>query len=103
MARSSFLIVFLQFVLHRVEMATIPTEIGLQTDLKTLAWNSIGYTGTIPTQFGLLTGMSSGFNLRSNSLSNAIPTELGGMTGMTNGFNLHSNSLSKEIPTELGS
>ena len=63
MARSSFLIVFLQFVLHRVEMATIPTEIGLQTDLETLSWDSKGYTGTIPTQFGLLTKMSSGFSL----------------------------------------
>ena len=102
MARLSFLIVFLQFVLHRVEMATIPTEIGLQTDLETLSWNSKGYTGTIPTQFGLLTKMSSFFLLNSNSLSKAIPTELGGMTGMTNGFYLDSNRLSKAIPTELG-
>ena len=72
--------------------------------VKSVDLNQLDHTGTIPTQYGMLTEVTE-FNLGGNSLTGTIPTEIGSMTrirkGGTSGF-LQGNSLSLTIPTQLG-
>ena len=60
-----------------------------------------GYSGQIPTEFGLLTGVTS-FDLGENSLTSSIPTQLGNMVKLKESFDLGENSLTSSIPTQLG-
>ena len=56
--------------------------------------------GTLPSEFGLLTGVTSS-KFTDNKFTGTIPTQLGAFQ-MTEFFFFHSNSLSGPIPTELG-
>ena len=87
---------------YRGYTGTIPTEFGLLTKVTTMTLMQNDLTGAIPTQLGQLVQVSYGFVLWSNSLSSAIPTQLGQLDQITSNFNLHSNSLSSAIPTQLG-
>jgi hypothetical protein len=60
--------------------------------------NSI--TGTLPTQLGLLTEMAS-LSLTNGTLAGTIPTELGNLSGLRRLW-LYGNKLTGAIPTELG-
>lgn len=60
-----------------------------------------GYTGTIPTEFGLLTKFTESFILEENSLTGPIPSELGMLTLLTKHFELSFNRLTGTIPTEV--
>ena len=83
---------------------SLPTT--LPTATKVIDYNQLGYTGTIPTQFGNL-GEVTSLNLGRNSLTGTIPTQLGSMTLVTtaggewHGF-LASNELTGSLPSELG-
>ena len=57
-----------------------------------------GYSGTIPTQFGLLTELTE-LNLGRNSLGGTIPTQMGGLTKLVTGQWFP--SLAKSIRTKL--
>ena len=59
--------------------------------------------GKIPSELGLLTGLTSYLQLNSNRLSGGIPTEFGQLTAIaTSPLFLQANSLSKTLPTQLG-
>jgi len=80
---------------------TIPTEIGLLTELMSLYLHeNPGLTGTIPTEFGRLTKMGSLAFGVNPGLTGTIPTELGRLTAMT-GFYMQRSDLSGTIPTEF--
>ncbi|KAI2505231.1 hypothetical protein MHU86_9227 [Fragilaria crotonensis] len=62
--------------------STIPTEIGLLTQLTYLGFYSNQLTSTIPSEIGLLTQLTwLGFYF--NSLTSSIPTEIGLLTQLT--------------------
>ena len=81
---------------------TIPTEVGLLSELYSLGLFDHELSGTLPTELGLLKESDSvqHLSLFGNSLSGTIPTELGGLKMMGSIF-LDDNSLSGTIPTEL--
>ena len=80
---------------------SLPTELGLLTDLDTLKLKWNGLTGTLPTEFGMMTGMG-WLELVSIGLVGSIPSELGLWTSCSVAFDLRDNSLSGTLPTELG-
>lgn len=81
----------------------LPSELGLLTGITSnFKMQQNALTGTIPTELGLLTGMESYFLLFSTDLTGEVPTELGMMTAMKKRFYLAANSLTGEIPSELG-
>jgi len=63
------------------------------------------YTGTIPTEFGLLTG-ATGLYLSDNSLTGTLPTELGNMASLDDFFAIEdqvgAGLITGELPTEFG-
>ena len=75
---------------------------GDVSDVVELQLGTNGLAGSLPTELGEMTEMTSNMDLGKNSITGSIPTELGGMTGMSSRFSLGSNSLSNAIPTELG-
>jgi Leucine-rich repeat (LRR) protein len=79
---------------------SIPTELGVLTDLSRLALSKNTLSGTIPTEFGLLAELSHLF-LGINDLNGTIPTELGLLTELSV-LVLVFNKLTGSIPTELG-
>lgn len=79
---------------------TIPTEIGLWTQLTLLNLRSNQLTGMIPSEIGLLTLMTK-LNLSSNQLSGSLPTKVGWMTALHN-LELEKNKLTGQIPSEIG-
>ena len=83
------------------EAATLPTGYGAANVAATsVSLNGIGYTGTIPTQMGLMVNVLS-MNMWQNKFASSIPTEMGLMTGVASEFNLYSNDLCGAIPTEV--
>lgn len=58
------------------------------------------YTGTIPTQFGLLTGATH-FAVDNNKLTGALPSELGLLNRVTY-LSVGRNALSSSLPTQFG-
>eukprot|EP00536_Pseudo-nitzschia_multiseries_P007045 jgi/Psemu1/65849/estExt_Genemark1.C_1570041 len=79
---------------------TIPTEIGLLTQLTGLDIDNNKLTGTIPTELGKLKKMVE-LDLDANNLSGPIPTEFGRLINARE-FDLIHNQLSGPIPTEIG-
>jgi hypothetical protein len=61
---------------------------------------NLGIKGTLPTQIGLLTGMSV-LDLHHNKLYGTLPTHLGQLTGLQY-LALSDNSFTGTIPTQLG-
>ena len=87
------------FNLTAVGAATLPTTLPVK-GTTAVACNLGGFTGTIPTEFGLLTKVTE-VNLMKNYLTGAIATELGLLDQMTEYFFLSWNSLSSTIPTQV--
>jgi len=108
---------------------SLPTEIGMLTDVKVVNLNEIALTGTLPTQLGSITKLSYGnggclganaltgtiptqlgrwsdyehyFTVTANQLTGTMPTELGQLSKLTYGFGASSNQFSSALPTELG-
>mmetsp|Transcript_104912 Transcript_104912/g.302778 ORF Transcript_104912/g.302778 Transcript_104912/m.302778 type:complete len:431 (+) Transcript_104912:77-1369(+) len=86
--------------------ATLPTAEPSATT--SLDYSSSGYTGTIPTEFGKLTDVTS-FAVYQNGLTGSVPSELGNLVKIesNHGFRLSyyhsmSNLLTGTVPTELG-
>ena len=57
---------------------SIPTQVGLMTNLRQLTFNNNFLTGVIPTELGLLTNLEF-IAVPGNTMSGAIPSELGQM------------------------
>ena len=81
-------------------IGTIPTQLGNLTALTSLSLGSNRLTGSIPAQLGNLTKLTN-LNLSGNQLTGNMPTELGNLTNLTN-LNLSVNRLSDSIPTQFG-
>jgi Leucine-rich repeat (LRR) protein len=104
---------------------TVPTEIGLLTDLNVLLLPGNQFSGRLPTEMGELTklnllsaydnalegplptevGLLSSlvmFSVRQNILSGPIPSELGLLTNLVVTISMNNNQLSSTIPTQLG-
>jgi len=79
---------------------TIPTEIGLLTELTYFEVDSNFLTGTIPTEFGKCLKMLDA-EFYTNWFTGSIPTEIGSLTDMTY-FDVEENALTGPIPTEFG-
>jgi len=86
---------------------TIPTEFGLLTAVTSLDLGRNSIDGTMPTELGYMTALETGAQkkgfLAKNSLNGAIPTQFGAFTLMTSFFWTDSMSLTGAIPTQLGS
>ena len=76
----------------------LPTVLPSSTTIQITGFDQKSFTGTIPTQWGLLTIVSE-MNIGSNKLTGSVPTQLGRMVAMHSFFDLSSNSLSSAIPT----
>ena len=85
---------------------TLPSEIGQLTELTSLNLGNLGsgpynsLTGPIPPELGELKKLEVLF-LEANHLSGSIPPELGGMESLQTAF-LSGNQLTGPIPPELG-
>ncbi|KAI2512759.1 hypothetical protein MHU86_1547 [Fragilaria crotonensis] len=80
--------------------STIPTEIGLLTQLAALGFFNESLTSTIPTEIGLLTKLGA-LSFWNNSLTSTIPSEIGLLTQLT-WLDFSLNSLTSSIPSEIG-
>mmetsp|Transcript_45849 Transcript_45849/g.127253 ORF Transcript_45849/g.127253 Transcript_45849/m.127253 type:complete len:219 (-) Transcript_45849:979-1635(-) len=73
-----------------------------------LTLNENGLSGTIPTQLGQLTSLTSGgdsymYNfLDDNDLTGTVPSEIGALTAMKDQMALAFNGLSGTMPSEIG-
>ena len=82
---------------------TIPSEIGLLTAITTsLILSEGGLSGTIPSEVGLLTAITGSLDISINRLTGSVPTELGMLTAVAGSFDINANSLSGTVPSELG-
>ena len=79
---------------------TIPSEIGLLTQLKFLNISSNALTSTIPSEVGLLQNLMT-LSFANNKLTSKIPSEIGLMQNLTY-LSFWSNSLTSTIPSEIG-
>ena len=81
---------------------TLPTEIGLMTNVKEVLLNGNQFSGSIPTQVGSLTNVERGLVLSQNAFSGTVPTQLGCLSQLKTFLDIGDNSLIGELPTELG-
>ena len=79
---------------------TIPTELGKLTELSSLDLNGNRLTGEIPADLGRLSKLAA-LHLHDNRLQGRIPPELGQLTNLGQLF-LYGNRLEGTIPSELG-
>ena len=82
---------------------TVPTEIGLLTDVTTVWLHKNDFTGCLPTELGNLVKAWSWFRFNSNYLSSSLPSQLGNLVKASKGFDFSVNSFSSSLPSELGS
>ena len=69
--------------------------------VSSLSIDGRGATGTLPSEFGKLTGLTSAY-LNYNSMTGTVPTEVGRLSNLESGFYLNSNQFTGSMPTELG-
>lgn len=72
------------------------------TAVTRLELNDNSLVGSLPSQVGLLTGLTAYLRLDANALSGSLPTELGRLTAMTEVLYLWGNSFTGALPTQLG-
>ena len=109
------------YYLTRFLSGTVPTQIGYLTEITGGSYQEALYFwgvansttdddgeafvrgnslwGTVPTEFGRLTGLSA-LEMGTNALTQTLPTELGQLTDLSS-FDFDGNSLNCGIPTEL--
>ena len=82
----------------------IPSAIGprLQNSLRTLYLHRGEVSRSLPTQIGMLTGLT-GIVILENDMDGSLPTEVGALTQMADSFEIRGNHFSGEIPFEYGS
>jgi hypothetical protein len=79
---------------------TIPTEIGLLTQLTYLSVEGESLSASIPSEIGLLTQLTL-LNLSNNKFAATIPSEIGLLTQLTY-LSFSSNQVAGAIPSEIG-
>ncbi|KAK3268018.1 hypothetical protein CYMTET_23453 [Cymbomonas tetramitiformis] len=78
---------------------SLPSDLGLLSQLVLLQLSSNNLTGTIPTELGMIKSLLS-MELDNNHLTGSIPTELGDLAKLQH-MHLHTNSLAGLIPDEI--
>ena len=82
---------------------TLPTEFGLLSGLTSLtSFRSKDFFGTLPTEVGLLTNLNEKFDFSANTFSGRLPSEIGQMTKLESEFNVACNEFSGDLPTQIG-
>jgi hypothetical protein len=84
----------------RTTGSTIPSEIGILTQLQRLSFSSNSLTSTIPSEIGLLSQLTY-LSFWINSLTSTIPSEIGFLTQLSL-LSFSYNSLTSTIPSEIG-
>ena len=79
---------------------TIPSELGLLTGMTHFFISGNSHSGSIPTELGRWTALEQ-FDVSRNYFTGIIPTQLGVLAGL-NLLDLSTNKLTGRIPTELG-
>lgn len=79
---------------------TLPSTIGLATQLVDIDLNENEFIGTIPTEIGRLTNLVY-LGLELNDLSGPIPSEVGKLTVLTV-LDLYQNKVRGTVPSEIG-
>lgn len=81
---------------------TLPTQVGQLTSCTLITFRGNLFSGTIPSQIGLLTNISVALNLNDNQLlTGTIPTQLGLLTNLYE-LQLSNNAHTGSVPSELG-
>ena len=81
---------------------TLPTEIGLLTAVTSRVYmNGNSLKGSLPSEIGSMTAMSSHMYFQC-SLNGTLPTELGRLSVLKTYLHAESNSFSGSVPTEFG-
>jgi hypothetical protein len=80
---------------------TIPTELGLLTNLIALDLDRNAFIGNLPTELGSLTALTRLQVLENNLRGSSIPTEIGMLTELLS-LDVQGNGMIGRIPTELG-
>lgn len=80
--------------------ASLPTEVGLLTDLNSFSIRGNHLSNEVPTELGKL-AMLETLNLSLNRFKGFIPSELGALASLNELF-LGSNELTGPLPTEIG-
>jgi hypothetical protein len=80
--------------------STIPSEIGLLTQLTYFSLKYEGLSSTIPSEIGLLNQLTL-LDLSFNSFNSTIPSEIGLLTNLMS-LSFWVNSLTSTIPSEIG-
>lgn len=91
---------FCPFLRHPSQTGSIPSEIGLLSELITIdvIFNEI--SGTIPSELGLLTKLSR-FFLDGNDIVGTLPSQIGQLVELR-AISVRGNSISGTLPTEVG-
>ena len=80
---------------------SIPTSVGLFTDLRRLVLGNCDLTGPVPSQIGLLHSLLN-LDLHDNTLNGTIPSQLGEITSLGYGHvQLHYNDLTGAVPQSI--
>lgn len=79
---------------------TLPSEIGLLTELTSLYLNNNLISGNIPTEIGNLLNLNT-LSIPNNQLAGSIPISIGSLNSLTTLY-LNTNQLSGYIPQEFG-
>ncbi|CAB9511418.1 leucine rich repeat [Seminavis robusta] len=79
----------------------IPSQIGFLTDVAIVNLYFSSFTGTIPTEIGQLSAVDF-LGLNSCTFTGTIPTEIGLLTNLRLGFGADGNSLTGSVPSEIG-
>ena len=80
--------------------STIPSEIGLLTQLVALQFYGSSLSSSIPSEIGVLTQLSS-LEFQGNALTSSIPSEIGLLTQLMV-LDVSGNALTSTIPSEIG-
>lgn len=81
-------------------IGSLPSELGLLSQLNYLSLYSNGLTGSIPSQLGFLSQLNYLY-LYENELTGLIPSQLGSLIQLFD-FDLSYNQLTGTLPSELG-
>ena len=93
--------VFLQIRRHNYHSRTIPTQIGLLTNLEYLDLQQLRLIGRVPSEIGLLSKLTT-LHLNTNNLWHQVPSELGLLSNQLVDLSLRDNRLDGSLPTQIG-
>ncbi|KAK3274158.1 hypothetical protein CYMTET_17643 [Cymbomonas tetramitiformis] len=79
---------------------TLPTELGMLSEVYSLELDQNSLTGTVPTELGMLSEVYRLY-MSKNSLTGTVPTELG-MLSEVHHLLLNDNMLEGSLPSQLG-